>query len=248
MVAPPIRIDPMKSITGRVAAVIPAAGEGRRMGGPLEKQFLRLEDAPLLAYTLKSFEASPFIDGIVLVVPKNRIELVRENILEQYKISKLLALVAGGPHRQESVRLGLEALDPGWELVVVHDGARPLVSLELIARCVKEARLHGAAIAAVPATDTVKEVDAEGFVERTPLRERLWMVQTPQTFRYDWLLRAHTEAQRDGFLGTDDASLVERLGHRVKVVQGSYENIKVTTGADLKIAREILAAKGVGQP
>lgn len=201
-----------------------------------------------MAYTLKTFEFCPLVHGIVVVVPKHRIELVRENILEQYKISKILALVAGGPHRQESVRLGLEALGPGWELVVVHDGARPLVSAQLVARCVEEALLHGAAIAAVPATDTVKEVDVEGFVERTPPRERLWMVQTPQAFRYDWLLRAHKEAKKEGFLGTDDASLVERLGHRVKVVHGSYENIKVTTGADLKLAREILAAQGVGQP
>lgn len=238
----------MESIPGRVAAVIPAAGEGRRMGGPLEKQFLRLGGIPLLAHTLKTFESSPLVQGIVVVVPKNRLELVREKILEQYKISKLLALVEGGPQRQDSVRNGLEALEPGWELVVVHDGARPLVSLELIARCVGEAFLHGAAIAAVPATDTVKELDGEGFVERTPPRQRLWMVQTPQAFRYEWLLRAHKEAQKNGFLGTDDSSLLERLGYRVKVVQGSYENIKVTTRADLKLAQEILAAKGGGQP
>lgn len=233
----------MESIPGKVAAVIPAAGEGRRMGGPLEKQFLLLEGIPLLAHTLRAFESSPFIHGIVVVVPKSRMQLVREKILEQYNISKLLALVAGGPHRQESVRLGLEALDSSWELVVVHDGARPLVSLELIARCVETAFLHGAAVAAVPTTDTVKEVDSEGFVLSTPLRERLWMVQTPQAFRYDLILRAHTEAQKEGFLGTDDASLVERLGHKVKIVQGSYENIKITTASDLKLAREILAAQ-----
>jgi 2-C-methyl-D-erythritol 4-phosphate cytidylyltransferase len=238
----------MESIPGKVAALIPAAGQGRRMGGPLEKQFLLLEGIPLLAHTLRVFESSPLIHGIVVVVPKDRMELVQEKILEQYNISKLLAMVAGGPHRQESVRLGLEALGSGWELVVVHDGARPLVSSELIARCVETALLHGAAIAAVPTTDTVKEVDPEGFVLSTPRRERLWMVQTPQAFRHDWLLRAHMEAQKEGFLGTDDASLVERLGHRVKVVQGSYENIKVTTASDLKLAREILAAQGAKQP
>lgn len=213
----------------------------------MEKQFLLLNGIPLLAHTLKVFEASPFIHGIVVVVPPKRLELVRENILQQYKISKLVALVPGGPHRQQSVRLGLEALEEGWELVVVHDGARPMVGLELIARCVQEALVHGAAIAAVPATDTVKEVDSEGFVQRTPPRERLWMVQTPQAFRYDWLLRAHREAQQQGFLGTDDASLVERLGYRVKVVQGSYDNIKITTRADLKLVREILPGHEAAQ-
>ncbi len=239
----------MESVARRVAAIIPAAGEGRRMGGALEKQFLRLEGMPILVHTLKTFDSSPIVQGIVLVVPKSRMEQVREEILEKYKISKLVALVVGGPHRQDSVRLGLEALGPGWELVVVHDGVRPLVSQELIARCVEQALVHGAAIAAVPATDTVKEVDSEGFVQRTPLRETLWMVQTPQAFCYEWILRAHQEAQKEGFLGTDDASLVERLGHKVKVVLGCYENLKVTTPADLSLAREILAAhRGRGLP
>ncbi|MEJ5377964.1 MAG: 2-C-methyl-D-erythritol 4-phosphate cytidylyltransferase [bacterium] len=231
-----------------MAAIIPAAGEGRRMGAPLEKQFLQLEGMPILLHTLKAFESSSHVHGIVVVVPSARLELVRETILKQCKISKLKALVAGGPHRQDSVRLGLEALGPEWDMVVVHDGARPLVEQDLIARCVEAAAVHGAAIAAVPATDTVKEVDSDGFVVRTLPRNRLWMVQTPQVFRYTWILRAHQEAQKNGFLGTDDASLVERLGHKVKIVQGSYENIKVTTKADLKVAGDILASKGGARP
>jgi 2-C-methyl-D-erythritol 4-phosphate cytidylyltransferase len=217
------------------------------MGGPLEKQFLNLGGMPLLGRTLRTFQASSCITAIVVVVPANRVELVRQDMVKPYDISKVVAVVAGGPRRQDSVRLGVEALGPGWDLVVVHDGARPLVSQELIAQCVGEAMLHGAAIAAVPATDTIKEVDAAGFVERTPSRERLWMVQTPQVFRYDWLLEAHQEAHREGFQATDDASLVERLGFRVRVVHGSYENIKVTTRADLRLAQEILGRQGAGK-
>lgn len=223
--------------------MIPAAGGGRRLGGRLEKQFLLLGGMPLLGHTLKAFQASPLVQGIMVVVPKSRVELVWEGIVRPYGISKVLDVVVGGAHRQDSVRLGLEALGQGWDLVMVHDGARPLVSQELIARCVKETLVHGATLAGVPATDTIKEVNSEGFVERTHPREKLWMVQTPQTFRYDWLMMAHERAFREGFLGTDDASLVERLGFRVRVVTGSYENIKVTTRSDLRLAEEILARR-----
>ncbi len=225
----------------RAVALIPAAGQGRRFGGPLEKQFLPLGDRPLLARTLEPFERSPSVQEIVLVVLPDRVEWMWESLVKPHGISKVSKVVPGGPRRQDSVRLGLEAMEAGWDLVLVHDGARPLVSEEIIARSVQETMIHGATLVGVPATDTISQVDAEGFVVRTLDRHGLWMVQTPQTFRYDLILRAHREAQREGFQGTDDASLVERLGIRVRVIPGSYDNLKVTTERDLVLAEEILA-------
>jgi len=230
----------------RTVALIPAAGMGRRFGATVEKQFLFLDGLPLLARTLYPFQHSPWIQAIVLVVPQGRDAAVRESILEPYGFSKVLRVVAGGPERQDSVRLGLESLGPEWDFVLVHDGARPLVSEEIIARSVEQTLLHGATLVGVPATDTIKEVDPKGWVVRTLPRSALWMVQTPQTFRFDWILRAHREAHEAGFVGTDDAALVERLGIGVRIIEGSYDNIKVTTQRDLALAREILAGRKEG--
>lgn len=229
----------------RVAAVIAAAGEGRRMGGQLEKQFMLLAGRPLLWHTLQTFQISPWIQGVVVAVPKHRVGFVWEDMVRPGGFSKVLEVVEGGAERQESVRRGLCCIGDGWDIVMVHDGARPLITAELIARCVEQTMIWGATVAAVPATDTIKEVDPQGFVDRTHPRERLWMVQTPQTFRYHWIKAAHDRAWREGFSGTDDSSLVERLGVKVRVVKGSYENIKVTTPADLRLAEEILLRRGV---
>ncbi len=230
----------------RVLALIPAAGQGRRFGAPVEKQFLLLGGKPLLARTIEPFQHSPWVHGIVLVVPPGSEERTWETIVRPHALEKVFRVVPGGPQRQDSVRLGLRAAGSGWDLALIHDGARPLVTEETIAQCVQETLAHGAALAGVPATDTIKEVDAQGTVLCTLPRERLWLVQTPQGFGYDLILRAHQEAQEQGFVGTDDAALVERLGVTVKVIQGTYENIKVTTQRDLVLAEEILAQRERG--
>lgn len=219
-------------------ALIPAAGQGTRFGS--EKQFLQLAGAPLLAHTLRPFQESSMIKEIVLVVPKGWEKRVLETIIKPHALTKVRQVVTGGPERQDSVRLGLEALETDSKLILIHDGARPLVTEEIIARAVQDTYIHGATLVGVPATDTIVQANAEGMVVRTLNRETLWMVQTPQSFRHELIRRAHQEAKIDGFVGTDDASLVERLGHAVKVIPGSYENIKVTTAQDFKLAEEIL--------
>jgi 2-C-methyl-D-erythritol 4-phosphate cytidylyltransferase len=228
---------------GRAVALIPAAGQGRRMGGPVEKQFIQIGGRPLLAATLTPFQQCQGIQDIVLVVPEAWVSMVRRSIVDRFGISKVRKIVPGGPERQDSVRLGLHAVDWPCDLVLIHDGARPLVTEEIILRSLRETAVHGATLVGVPATDTIKDVDPDGRVRITLERGRLWMVQTPQTFRRELIVRAHEDAREAGFAGTDDAALVERLGHPVMAIMGSYDNIKVTTPRDLKLAEEVLAER-----
>lgn len=223
----------------RVVALIPSAGGGRRFGSPVQKQFLPLAGKPLLVHTLQPFQMSPSIQEILLVVPSDWVDKVMDVIVKPYDLHKVKRAVPGGALRQESVRLGLEALESIWDVVMIHDGARPFVTDEMIARSIKETLVHGATFVGVPAIDTIKEVDPEGQVQSTLDREKLWMVQTPQSFRFEMIVRAHREAERVGFVGTDDASLVERLGYKVRALLGSYDNIKVTTPEDLILAEAI---------
>ena len=199
-----------------------------------------------MAQTLRPFQRCDCIEEILVVVPPPAVERVWRDIVQAYGIDKVKKVVPGGQRRQDSVRLGLEAAGPGWDLVVIHDGARPLITEEMIARCVQETRHKGATFMGVRATDTIKQVDGSGLVVKTLERETLWMVQTPQTFRYDLIARAHRDAREAGFHGTDDAALVEWLGHDVWVIPGSYENIKVTTRIDLCVAEEIMALRRGG--
>jgi 2-C-methyl-D-erythritol 4-phosphate cytidylyltransferase len=224
----------------RVVAVIPSAGGGRRFGSSVQKQFLTLAGKPLLVHTLEPFQRSPWIQEILLVVPQEWVDKILDSIVRPYGLTKVKNAVAGGAQRQDSVRLGLEALGPVWDVVVIHDGARPFITQDLIARCVQETLIHGATLLGVPAVDTIKEVDSTGRVQNTLNRERLWMVQTPQSFRYKLALRAHQDARDAAVTGTDDASLVERLGHEVRVLMGSYDNIKVTTPRDLILGEAII--------
>ncbi len=239
---PPLPVA-MGSMIPRTLALIPAAGEGRRFGRPDGKQFVHLAGIPLLARTLIPFQRSQWICEIILVAPPANVERVWDEIVRAHEIDKVKKVVPGGRLRQDSVRLGLEAAGPSWDLVLIHDGARPLVTVEMISRCVQETQGRGATFTGVPAIDTIKQVNGSGLVVRTLERERLWMVQTPQTFRHDLIVFAHRQAQQEGFIGTDDASLVERLGHEVWAIPGSYENIKVTTRMDLSLAEEILAQR-----
>lgn len=221
-----------------VGAIIAAAGRGRRFGEG-DKLFAPLAGRPLIAHTLMAFEVCRAIDRVVLVLAADNLERGRR-LVAAAGFDKVVAICPGGPRRQDSVRLGLEALGKcRW--VVVHDGARPLVTAALIEAGLAAAAETGAAIAALPLADTVKEVAADGLVRQTLDRRNLWAAQTPQVFGYDLLQQAHRRAQGEA---TDDAALVEALGQRVKVFPGSPRNLKVTTAADLALAAALLAEGG----
>ena len=223
-----------------MGAIVVAAGRSTRMGGA-DKLFAPLGGVPLLARALRAFQDSPLVDRIVLVLSAANLERGRE-LAAEYGIGKLAAACEGGPRRQDSVRLGLDALGT-CDWVLVHDGARPLLSAELIERGLAAARETGAAVPAVPLADTVKEAAADGMVERTLDRSRLWAAQTPQVFRYDLLLRAHREVTAEVTADvTDDAAMLEALGLPVKLFEGSPANIKVTTPEDLRLAEALLEA------
>ena len=221
-----------------VGAIIAAAGRSQRFGGS-DKLFAPLAGRPLIAHTLMAFEVCRAIDRVVLVLAADNLERGRR-LVAAAGFDKVVAICPGGPRRQDSVRLGLEALGKcRW--VVAHDGARPLVTAALIEAGLAAAAETGAAIAALPLADTVKEVAADGLVRRTLNRGELWAAQTPQVFGYDLLQQAHRRAQGEA---TDDAALVEALGQWVKVFPGSPRNLKVTTAADLALAAALLAEGG----
>ena len=226
----------------RVVAIIPAAGQGRRMGESIEKQFLSLRGIPILARTLRVFDQSPEVDGVVLVVAARQRTALQGKVLEPYPSEKLLRIVDGGPERQDSVARGLEAVPSECELVVVHDGVRPLISVDLLGSVLDAAKIHGAALAAIPARDTVKRAEGE-VVVATLKREELWLAQTPQAFHTTTLKRAYEQAALTKTTVTDDAALVERLGVSVHLVPGSPDNIKVTTPDDLILAEALLAQR-----
>lgn len=232
----------------RTTAIIPAAGSGNRMNRDVSKQYLTLRGKPILAHTLEVLEASSLVDAILLVVPLQDMESVRTAVLAPWNMKKAVGIIAGGKERQDSVRAGIEALDQGTELVLIHDGVRPLIRVELIERCIRAAQSEGAVTVGVPVKDTVKEVDSEGRVLRTCNRSVLRLTQTPQVFRRDIIENAHREAARDGYRGTDDTSLVERLGIAVRMIPGDYRNIKITTPEDLVVAEALLAGQPGGLP
>jgi 2-C-methyl-D-erythritol 4-phosphate cytidylyltransferase len=218
-----------------VAAVIPAGGVGTRFGARTPKQFLRLGTMPVLVATVRHFARHPAVRAVVVAAPEPWVARARR-ILGPVTAHAPLTVVAGGRTRQDSVWLALQAAPEDVAIIVVHDAVRPLITRRLIDAVVRVAAVEGAAICALPITETVKRVRAER-VEATLDRSELWAVQTPQAFRADLLREAHEKARRDGVVGTDDAMLVERLGHPVRVVRGLAENVKITTPADLRRAR-----------
>ncbi len=227
----------MKNISSKAVAIIPAAGSGIRMESKRVKQFLRLDGKPILALTVEPFQEST-VAAVVLVVPQNDVEYCKKEIVERFGLTKVKKIVPGGKRRQDSVRLGLEATEGKYDLVLIHDGVRPLIEKALIEKVIKEAMVNRAVITALPAKETVKEVNDLRNVVKTYDRERVWMVQTPQAFRYQDILKAHQKALEEGWEeATDDALLVEKSGITVKVVEGSEKNIKVTTPHDLELAR-----------
>lgn len=222
-----------------IFAIIPAAGLGKRFGA--QKQFLELAGKPILIHTLLAFEHSPAIDGVCVVVPKAEIENVR-GMVAKYDLKKISLIVAGGKERQDSVRLGFQSLSP-CDFVIVHDGVRPLITPDLIQKVLSAAETYEAAIAALPVKETIKRADAKGSVKITIDRDRLWSIQTPQAFRHKIFKKAVEKSLKDGFLGTDESSLVERLGKKVKMVEGDPYNIKVTRPEDLKLAEIYLGLR-----
>ena len=229
-------------------AIIVSAGLGKRM--PTEarqKNFLLLNDRPVLVHTLLPFEASSLIKNVVIVTGAADIEHCKSEVVESYGFKKVAGIIAGGKERQDSVAAGLDFISntaTDDDLVVVHDGARCLVTTEIIERVITGAIETGAAAAMVPVKDTIKEAAEDGkSVGRTLNRERLYSVQTPQAFSLKILKKAFARAREDGFLGTDSSSLVERVGEKVLIVEGSYENIKITTEEDIHLASRLLKAR-----
>lgn len=248
----------------KATVIIPAAGLGRRFGA--KKQFLLLEGKPVLIHTLEVFERSPSIEGACVAVPETEIASVRE-MIAQYALKKPIQVVPGGKERQDSVRLGFEAID-SCDIVVIHDGVRPLVTPEVIEKTIQGALEFGSCVAALPVKETIKRVSAEGFIQGTVDRSDLWSIQTPQAFRYEIFKKAVQKSVADGFLGTDEAMLVERWGfggeagfspefeskhpalpvrdgltQKIKVVAGDPVNIKITSPEDLRVAESLLRTR-----
>ncbi|HTP64987.1 MAG TPA: 2-C-methyl-D-erythritol 4-phosphate cytidylyltransferase [Geobacteraceae bacterium] len=225
----------------KVIALVPAAGMGKRMGAEINKQYLLLAGKPIVAHTLQVFEDTPLVDDVYVIVPEAEIPYCREHVVERHGFAKVRGIVAGGAERQHSVMNGLRALTGADDddVVLIHDGVRPFVTPQILMHAVETARLHDGALVAVPVKDTVKVVN-EGIVRATPPREKLWLAQTPQAFRYSVIMAAHEIAEAERYLGTDDASLVEWLGKDVHIVVGDYRNIKITTPEDLILAEAFL--------
>lgn len=231
----------------KTAAIVLAAGSGSRMHSDIKKQYMEINERPLIYYALKAFEDS-FTDEIVLVVSPGDIDYCKAEIIDRYGFSKVTRIVEGGAERYDSVRLGLHAVSDNTDYVMIHDGARPFVTKEIMQRSIDGARQNKACVVGMPVKDTIKIVDESGFATSTPDRKALWMIQTPQTFEYDLIRKLYDmledkkeEIKEKGINITDDAMVVETFSDtRVKLVEGSYNNIKVTTPEDIGIAEEIL--------
>ncbi|NLC45438.1 MAG: 2-C-methyl-D-erythritol 4-phosphate cytidylyltransferase [Clostridiales bacterium] len=224
-----------------IIGIILAAAKGLRMGGSVPKQYHELAGRPILAHSLEAFDRAPSIDAIVIVSADKK--TIKEDILQRWPISKPVNFVLGGSERQDSVWNALNAIE-SCKIVVIHDGVRPLIEVPVIEESIRVAQEFGAAIAGMPSKDTIKIVDDKGFSIKTPDRNTLWAIQTPQTFKFNLLKEAHIKAKQDVYIGTDDSSLLERINYPVKLIEGGYDNIKITTPEDLIIASEILKFRG----
>lgn len=220
--------------------VVVAGGSGRRMYGPVRKQYLPVADEPILIRTLRVFDACRVIRRIILVVPPDDVEYCDHQYLSRVDFTKPIRVVPGGPERQASVYQGLLALAKEDDWVVIHDAVRPFITAKEIEACLNGAMESGACIVAIPVLDTVKEVDTDNQIVQTISRDGLWLAQTPQAFSVPLILDAHERALQEGIIGTDDAALLERMGIGVRVVPGSRRNIKITTPEDLELAEALI--------
>lgn len=224
----------------KYAAIVLAAGSGKRMNSKVHKQYLIIQDRPVLYYSLKAFEDSA-VDEIVLVVGKGEEGFCRKEIVDKYGISKVKAIVEGGKERYHSVFEGLKQTSDA-DYVLIHDGARPFVNQDIIRRCMQEVQKYQACVVGMPVKDTIKIADEEGYAKQTPDRKNVWMIQTPQTFSYALIYEAYGEMLKtEDTAITDDAMVLERIkGKKSKLIEGSYRNIKITTPEDLLIANVYL--------
>jgi len=228
----------------KVKALIAAGGRGERIGGILPKQFVEIKKKPILAYTVEKFENCELIDEIILVVPEDYMSFCSYNIVDVGDFKKVKRILSGGKERQDSVYKGLLALSKDTDIVLIHDGVRPFISTEKIGKSIEMCKKEKAVILALPVNDTVKRVDEE-YVVTTLDREKLWIAQTPQTFEYKLILEAYKKAIEGSFIGTDDSSLIERLGFKVRVLEGESQNIKITTQEDLVLAEKIIESYNI---
>ena len=228
-------------MTGKNTAIVLAAGQGKRMHSKVQKQFLELQGYPVLYYSLRCFQESPLITDIVLVTGEESVAYCKTEIVQKYRFTKVKTVTAGGKERYDSVYAGLLECED-CEYVLIHDGARPFITEEILERGMEKVRETGACVVGMPSKDTVKIVDAQGNVEETPDRNRVWTVQTPQIFSYSLIRKAHESIRRKDMKNiTDDAMVIEQeTGVSVVVSEGSYQNIKITTPEDLCIADAFL--------
>ena len=224
-------------------AIVVAAGAGLRFKNRVGKQFIDLLGRPLLSYCIENLDLCGSVDSITLVTNEEAIDTCRRDVVEKFGFNKVENIIAGGESRQDSVYLGLSSLDKSTEKVIIHDGARPNVSIEKVEEVIEAATAENGAILAVPVTDTIKLAGKMDVIANTLERDGLWSAQTPQVFEYHVLMEAHALAISEDYHGTDDSSLVERVGHPVKLVFGDYENLKVTTPGDLDIISAIMKDK-----
>lgn len=232
----------------KTTAIVLAGGSGKRMNSTVKKQFLQIHDKPLLYYALKAFEDS-FIDSIILVASEEDQEYCQKEIIEKYHFHKIKKIVAGGKERYHSVANGVMAAEP-CDYLFIHDGARPFITQDMLQRLLDAVQKSNACVAGMPVKDTIKIADADGYIETTPKRDLVWMIQTPQVFSYEMISKAYALLLKEedsliakGISITDDAMVVETLlGKKVKLVEGSYKNIKITTPEDISVAEGFLQA------
>ena len=223
-----------------ISAIIVAGGSGSRMGTATKKQYLKVKGKEILVHTVERFNNMPEIQEVIVVTGKEDITYVEKLLKEDYRLDKVVHIVEGGKERQDSVYNGIKVVNEKAEYLVVHDGARPLITSEVVLRGLSMAYANKASIVAVPVKDTIKIVDKEGKVETTPNRDTLWSIQTPQIFEKELIVRAHEYAKAHRLQATDDSMLVEAIGVPVYIVEGSYSNIKITTPEDLVMAENML--------
>ncbi|MCJ7508182.1 MAG: 2-C-methyl-D-erythritol 4-phosphate cytidylyltransferase [candidate division Zixibacteria bacterium] len=226
----------------KTVAIIVAAGKGERIKSKLPKQFLNLGKNPILAHTIEKFEKSRLVDEIVVVVPKDYLRFCSKEVIDKFELSKVKKIVGGGKERQDSVFKGLKATSSNTDIVLIHDGVRPLVKTQKINKIIEVCGKEGPVIFALPVKETIKRVEKNRVIT-TLDRNKIWAVQTPQAFPYQLIMHAYREADRDKFIGTDDSQLVERMGITVKVIKGDGDNIKITTMDDLKIAEYLVSLR-----
>ena len=233
---------------GKNTAIVLAAGQGKRMNSKIQKQFLEIQGYPVLYYSLRCFQDSPLIQDIILVTGEESVAYCKEEIVKKYGFTKVTAVIPGGKERYDSVYAGLCACHD-CEYVLIHDGARPFITEEILERGLQKVKETGACVIGMPSKDTIKLADADGFVKETPDRKSVWTIQTPQIFAYPLIRNAHESIrQKDMSSITDDAMVVEQeTGVKVTLAEGSYQNIKITTPEDLLIAEGFLNSRKVAE-